>query len=461
MAMHDKEHLAEANTKGERIHIERYDAHNDSQAESEDKAFAMRSGNGDAPFVFYPIASPDGALAFLFAIFGLLMWYVSVFDHLSDSTLLSISMVWLLLSLGTLCASLINMLRGHSRGNTNLLATILLGFIPGIDTLAALFMRSRQMVYQPEVYGIMYVIGALFIFGAAWRRKAQPGYIFLRTIAIGSGLLFLGTGDLLKNPVLREIGGWFVFAFALLSFYYGLSRMYEEFGFSLPQGKAFFSNDHSNGVHKMKSLAYAAHPLMHRYDVISSPQMIVSFICATFGMLSFASAFFPLADDSILATGIMRLLLGGIYFLSALINLFKGSPYGSINLIFSVCFGLFAGSTLMIQALNHLLHFDVAPLIYGVLQMFAGLYLLCLIPALRKSPLYRMMSMIFAGSGLFFASLDAFFHAQVLMQTSGFLFMLFALLNIYAGLSALLPDLRQGPSAEEMARGKGRPLTDK
>lgn len=184
------------------------------------------------------IVSPNGALAFLFGIFALLMWYVSVETSFNPATLLSIGMTWLILSLGALIASLINMIRGSQTGNMNLLATILLGFFPGINTLISLTASMMGHDYRPVAYGIMYMVGSLFCFAAAWHRRTAPLYICMKTVAVGQGLFLLGLGDVSGWRWSMIAGGWCLFAFALMSFYFGLSKMYPYFGASLPQGRA-------------------------------------------------------------------------------------------------------------------------------------------------------------------------------------------------------------------------------
>lgn len=187
------------------------------------------------------IVSPEGALAFLFAIFALQMWYVAVFGGIHEATMLSLSLNWLILSVGALFASLINLIRGERTGNMNMLATILLGFFPGINTLITLSALAMGKPYRPVAYGIMYMIGAVFCLGAAYRRKGEPAVVFLRTVFVGVGLFFVGLGDFSASEIFMKIGGWSLFVFSMCSFYFGLTVMYPYFGFHLPQGRALFS----------------------------------------------------------------------------------------------------------------------------------------------------------------------------------------------------------------------------
>lgn len=184
------------------------------------------------------IASPDGALSFLFGIFGLLLWYMSTSTSITPATMLTVGIIWIILSLGTLCAAFLNLFRGRRRGNMNLIAAVLLGFFPGINTLVSLFALSRGDAYAPVISGFMYILGSLYAFGFAFIRMKKPLYVVIRTSLVALGLFFLGLGDLCGSHALLACGGWNLLAFSLLSFYFGLSTMYPAFGSRLPQGIA-------------------------------------------------------------------------------------------------------------------------------------------------------------------------------------------------------------------------------
>ncbi|MCF0246141.1 MAG: hypothetical protein HUJ55_04885 [Ileibacterium sp.] len=184
------------------------------------------------------IASPDGAISFLFGVFGLLLWYMSTHPY-TTGLLLSVGMTWIVLSTGALAASLLNVFRGKPKGNINLLATLLLGFFPGLNTLVLFSATIAGIPYEPRIFGVIYILGSIFCFGVMVKRLTKPFYRTLSTLMVGLGLLFLGLGDLLSAPVLMRLGGWSMFLFALLTFYYGLSVMYLLYGGSLPQGPSW------------------------------------------------------------------------------------------------------------------------------------------------------------------------------------------------------------------------------
>ena len=186
------------------------------------------------------IASPDGAISFLFGVFGLLLWYMPNHQY-STGMLLTVGLMWIVLSAGALAASLLNVKIGRPKGNINLIATLLLGFFQGLNTLVVFSAKMMNIPYEPRIFGLIYMIGSVFCFGVMVKRFSRALYRTISTFMVGAGLLFLGMGDLLSMPVLMRTGGWARFVFALLSFYYGLSVMYVLYGGSLPQGPSLDS----------------------------------------------------------------------------------------------------------------------------------------------------------------------------------------------------------------------------
>lgn len=181
-------------------------------------------------------------------------------------------------------------------------------------------------------------------------------------------------------------------------------------------------------------------------DGISSPSVMISFINATFGVLNIASSFFVLGPDSVLNMAIIRLLLGSLYFLMALINLFKGVAGGNLNLIFSVCFGIFAGSQMLVTLFQSELHLEMQPEIFCILQIFAGLYMLALLPALKHQPLLLFIHYGSTGLGMFLTGAFVLLGWDGINIPAGICFSVFTVCSIYNGFVALIDELPEGMS---------------
>ncbi|MCF0258859.1 MAG: hypothetical protein HUJ54_03270 [Erysipelotrichaceae bacterium] len=189
-----------------------------------------------------------------------------------------------------------------------------------------------------------------------------------------------------------------------------------------------------------------------QYEGLTNPGMLIAFICSVFGFLSFASAFFDLPADSLFAVGMIRLFLGLTYFMAAMVNLLNGRAVGNVNLIFSVCFGLFSGSSILVSTL-HAPGLGAAQLpLFGILQIFAGLFLGCILPVMKKMPLYQWICLAAVVAALLFSGGYEITGILLLRRISGLLFLAFGLLNIYTGLSWIIPELPQGICAQALFR---------
>lgn len=181
---------------------------------------------------------------------------------------------------------------------------------------------------------------------------------------------------------------------------------------------------------------------------MSSPQMIVSYISAMFGLMTFTSSFFTVDRDTMLAMGLIRLILGSLLFIAALINIFKGIPDGNLNLIVAVCFGLLMGTNAVIDSMGE--GVGILQLIPCGIKLFGGAYMLLLLPALLGRRVYSWISQTCAGAGLVMQAIAGIFEWQWLFYLSGILFLAYGLISIYGGLSAIIPSLKQGPAMEEL-----------
>ncbi len=183
----------------------------------------------------FMIASPDGALSFLFGVLALILWYTSV-NAVNPDMLVPICITQLVLSLGSLACSLLNILRGKPRGNLNLITTILLGLFPGFNTLITLLSYLYGQVYSPKIYGLMYIVGSVFAFGVMFGRLHKAVYRSLGTGCMGVAQLLHGLSDMTGNVACLHIAGWFFLLFALSQFWFGMAEMWRYYGAHWPEG---------------------------------------------------------------------------------------------------------------------------------------------------------------------------------------------------------------------------------
>ena len=145
-----------------------------------------------------------------------------------------------------------------------------------------------------------------------------------------------------------------------------------------------------------------------------------------------------MGTDSVLAMGLIRLLPGLILFIAAFIKIFKGNPGGNLNLISAVCFGFFAGTKLLADGLQDSLGFHLHPFILNGLQVYGGLYIILNMPALVDEKAYRWIVSLTGGVALVFQGLAGIIGLMWISWTGAFFMLVYAALNIYAGLSVMV-----------------------
>ncbi len=183
---------------------------------------------------------------------------------------------------------------------------------------------------------------------------------------------------------------------------------------------------------------------IHHLEGLTNPSTLIAFIGATFGVLNFAAAELPVTTSSIFTIGLIKMLLGSIYFIAALINLMKGNISGNINLIFAVCFGLFSGSNTFINLISGDLQIEFQPSVYGWLQIAGAVYIGLVWPVMRRVPMYQWIAYILSDIGLFLFGVRDVTGNQLWFFIGGWFFLAYTFLSCYMGLSAILPGLPQG-----------------
>lgn len=386
-------------------------------------------------------ASPDGALSFMFGILGMLLWYTSVFET-NLSELAAAAALWLIMGLGALAASLLNMVRGKMRGNMNLLACLLLGFFPGVNAAITMAAKLSGFSYQPKMIGAVYLVGSVFCLAMGIKRMDRPLYRAAGTFFLSAGMLLLSLWTILDWRLAGVLGGWCCFFFSLCMFYYGLSVLYFFMDARLPQGPVLASANQSGYGYKLDEAFVDARSARMRF--FSDPGMILYFIMAVFGVMNFASGLWSMSLDEELAMGLVRLLLGTVYFCAALVLLLQGKPSGNITLINAVCFAFFSGGRKMMIVFEDALPFSVVGGMYGLLQFSAALYIAVFLLAYKGVPVYSYCMSWLSTSGLMLFGLSELLHLDFLSVIAAFCFLAFALLAVYSGLCATLPSLPQG-----------------
>lgn len=179
--------------------------------------------------------SPDPLLQFQLSMFALLTW-LSVMRPLPADSILTIGIIELAMGIGCFVGSILNLERGDPNGNIQLILSVILGFAGGINQIVMAASRIWNFPFHPWVWSFILLMGGLYSACFIPLLKSKPLYVMGEHICVCIGFLCNGTSDLASLPVLKTIGCWFLFVFALLSLYQGVSMMYMLAGKHLPQG---------------------------------------------------------------------------------------------------------------------------------------------------------------------------------------------------------------------------------
>lgn len=181
-----------------------------------------------------------------------------------------------------------------------------------------------------------------------------------------------------------------------------------------------------------------------------SPSLINFFISAVFGFLNFFSCCVDLGPQTIFIIGIIRAILGVIFFICAILQIFEGEIYGNINLIFSITFGFFSGTNSIITESESVSYSLLQPDVFAFVQIAAGLYLILLLPVMRSVPLYQWTGYLLVSSATVLIGISNLLGIDWISFVAGLFNFVFALLNIYGGLRVVEESLPRGKTLKEL-----------
>lgn len=176
--------------------------------------------------------SPDPALQFVFAMFGLMTWISTVVPMTSDAMFVK-GVLQVCLGIAAFAGSCMNLRRGDPHGNINLILSVILGFAFGITSLAPWLFGGHIHTW---LLSTILLAGSLYMACFLPLLGDSPLYIWCEHLCVCSGLFLKSLSDILSIKALGDIGAWLLLGFALLALYQGASQMYALCGRHLPQG---------------------------------------------------------------------------------------------------------------------------------------------------------------------------------------------------------------------------------
>ncbi len=181
--------------------------------------------------------SPDPALQFVFAMFALMTWLGTIVPLQPDAMFVT-GFLQLSLGIAAFTGSRMNLRRQDPHGNINLILSVILGFAGGLTQIAKAYvmMNGLETTFHSWMLSTILLVGGLYMLCFLPLLKEAPAYVFCEHACVCTGFICMGIADILSVALLKHIGVWFLFVFAILALYQGVSEMYALHGKKIWQG---------------------------------------------------------------------------------------------------------------------------------------------------------------------------------------------------------------------------------
>lgn len=181
------------------------------------------------------MANPDPMLQYVFAMFAMLTW-ISTIHPMSEDVLFVSGILQICLGIAAFMGSILNLKRGDPHGNINLILSVILGFAAGLTQMASVYCRVNGIHFHPWIMSMILLTGGIYMLCFLPLLRKMPLYAFVSHLCVCLGFLCNSIADLAGIPVLKTVGAWLLFVFALTAFYQGVSLMYDQYGIHIWQG---------------------------------------------------------------------------------------------------------------------------------------------------------------------------------------------------------------------------------
>lgn len=190
---------------------------------------------------------------------------------------------------------------------------------------------------------------------------------------------------------------------------------------------------------------------------ISSPGAAVTFIFSTYSILSFCQSNGLLGEGNALMIGIVQVSLALGFFACSIVNMCRGSAFGSVNMIFAVVFGLVGGLNGILTTYFSAKGIVYDPKVISITFLLAGIFVTGILPVLISLPLYSFLTNLSAALGLLAVGLAGILGwGNWAYSFGGWMFLITGVTGMYNAISEVCGDcgvhFPQGKSLPEMLK---------
>lgn len=104
-------------------------------------------------------------------------------------------------------------------------------------------------------------------------------------------------------------------------------------------------------------------------------------------------------------TGIFQFLYASGFFACAILNIKKGNPFGALNMVFAVAFGMVGGANQICSILFPLNGLPFDGTVGSIFFLLSGIYLLFVMPGMLNIPRYLFIAYLAGAIGLILTGL--------------------------------------------------------
>jgi hypothetical protein len=189
-------------------------------------------------------------------------------------------------------------------------------------------------------------------------------------------------------------------------------------------------------------------------SMIASPGAAITFIFSTYSILSWAQLLGLLKDGNQLMVGIVQLCLAVGFLAGSIVNILRGNPFGAVNLIFAVVFGIVGGVNGIVTTYFNNIGIVYDSTVVSITFLLAGIFVAGILPTLISLPFYSFLLNFTAAIGLVVLGLAGIMGlGQWSYILSGWMFMITGCCGMYNAISEVCNDcgvyLPQGPALKK------------
>lgn len=166
----------------------------------------------------------------------------------------------------------------------------------------------------------------------------------------------------------------------------------------------------------------------------SDPGPAVGFIFGTYSLMSWLSMIGVLSPHAALMTGIFQFLYAIGFLVCSILNIQKGNPFGALNMVFAVAFGMVGGANQICSIIFPLKGIPFDGMIGSIFFLLSGIYLLFVMPGMLNIPKYLFIAYLAGAIGLILTGVAGIFSLAWMFPIAGWVLFITGAGGLYSSI---------------------------